>query len=213
MAVERASSLWRHGVKIAAAREAELETIACEVRPGSIRDAILHSAGANATHGLRRSNADKRRAVLILIEDEEWSKWADREIARRCAVSHDFVSRLRSLLSSDDSGAEPRTYQDRHGNVTQMRTAAIDRKPAEAPAQPTPLADASALSEPQAEPMDAILHSVGATCRRDQTNFGRAVSSTAETNEKAVLRRPTLLRASPVQPRIKTGQHQICSRL
>jgi ParB-like chromosome segregation protein Spo0J len=52
-----------------AAREAELETIACEVRSGSLRDAILHSAGANATHGLRRTNADKRRAVSILLED------------------------------------------------------------------------------------------------------------------------------------------------
>ncbi|MCJ2074231.1 hypothetical protein MKK68_00955, partial [Methylobacterium sp. E-016] len=82
-----------------AAREAELETIACEVRPGSLRDAILHSAGANATHGLRRSNADKRRAVLILLEDDEWSTWADREIARRCAVDNKTVARLREELT------------------------------------------------------------------------------------------------------------------
>jgi hypothetical protein len=54
--------------RFSAAREAELETIACEVRSGSLRDAILRSAGANATHGLHRSNADKRRAVLLLLK-------------------------------------------------------------------------------------------------------------------------------------------------
>ena len=34
--------------RYAAAQAAALETFACEVRPGSLRDAILHSAGTNA---------------------------------------------------------------------------------------------------------------------------------------------------------------------
>ena len=37
---------------------------------GGLRDAILFSVGANAAHGLRRTNADKRRTVLLLWEDE-----------------------------------------------------------------------------------------------------------------------------------------------
>ena len=107
----------------------------CEDRAGSLRDTILHSAGANATHGLRRSNADKRRAVLLLLEDEEWSRWSNSEIARRCVVSDKTVASLRIDLTSEiRSETEARTYQDRYGNVTQMRTSSIGRKPVEAPA-------------------------------------------------------------------------------
>jgi hypothetical protein len=42
---------------------------------------VPNSVSANAPHGLRRTNADKRRAVVRLLEDTEWSQWADREIA------------------------------------------------------------------------------------------------------------------------------------
>lgn len=67
----------------------------CEVRAGTQRDAMLHAASANADHGLRRTNADKRRAVLALLQDPEWAQWSDGEIARRCKVSQPFVSGLR----------------------------------------------------------------------------------------------------------------------
>lgn len=38
-----------------------IEWMATEVLRGTKRDAILYSVGANSTHGLRRTNADKRR--------------------------------------------------------------------------------------------------------------------------------------------------------
>ena len=38
---------------------------------GTQRDAILWSISANATHGLRRTNEDKRRAVTRLLQDPE----------------------------------------------------------------------------------------------------------------------------------------------
>jgi uncharacterized small protein (DUF1192 family) len=69
--------------------------IRAEVQDGSQRDALLFAAGANSDHGLRRTNADKRRAVSVLLNDAEWSQWSDREIARRVGVSNDFVSRMR----------------------------------------------------------------------------------------------------------------------
>jgi hypothetical protein len=37
------------------------------------RDAILFSVSANGTHGQRRTNEDKRRAVLCLLNDPEWA--------------------------------------------------------------------------------------------------------------------------------------------
>lgn len=85
----------------AAAKEAGRKTIDCTVAPGTLRDAILHAVGANATHGLRRSNDDKRRAVETLLHDPEWAAWSDREIARQCGVTHPFVARMRALSGND----------------------------------------------------------------------------------------------------------------
>lgn len=79
-----------HAHKMAGAME-----IACDVRQGTKRDAILYSVGANAAHGLRRSNGDKRKAVMTLLNDTEWSTWSDREIAKACGVAHSFVAALR----------------------------------------------------------------------------------------------------------------------
>jgi hypothetical protein len=77
-----------------------LETIPADVRVGTRRDAILHAAGANASHGLRRTNADKRRAVEMLLRDEEWAKWSNSEIARRCAVGETTVRNIRAELET-----------------------------------------------------------------------------------------------------------------
>lgn len=85
--------------RVAAAKKLEWGEIAAIIRSGTRRDAVLYSVGANATHGLRRTNRDKRRSVLTLLGDEEWSCWSDREIARRCGVSTPFASKLRSELS------------------------------------------------------------------------------------------------------------------
>lgn len=101
--------------------------IPADVRQGDRREAVLHSVGANADHGLRRTNEDKRRAVMRLLGDGEWGQWSDREIARRCHVSHNFVSTLRRSLSSDDSDSTERTYTTRHGTTATMQTASIGK--------------------------------------------------------------------------------------
>jgi hypothetical protein len=114
-----------------AAEIAGLGTIACEVRPGGRREAILHSVGANAEHGWRRTNEDKRRAVLTLLNDPEWRQWSDREISRRCGVDGKTVASLRPVtaeLPQLDPVTNPtRTYTDKHGNTSTMNTAGIGR--------------------------------------------------------------------------------------
>ena len=96
--------------RLAAAKSLESDTIAADVRQGSVRDAVLYGCGANATHGLRRSNADKRRSVLRLLRDAEWSQWSDREIARKCTVGNELVSRLRrSICAIRTDGGDERT--------------------------------------------------------------------------------------------------------
>lgn len=69
--------------------------IEAEVKNGTLRDAILYSLSANDSHGLRRTNADKRKSVMTLLEDDEWKQWSSSDIARACKVSHVFVIKLR----------------------------------------------------------------------------------------------------------------------
>lgn len=78
--------------------QAGLEEIAVDVRQGTVRDAILHSVGANADHGFRRTNEDKRRAVLKLLEDSQWRQNSDNWIAQTCRVDHKTVTRIRDDL-------------------------------------------------------------------------------------------------------------------
>jgi hypothetical protein len=111
--------------RVAAAREAGLDEIEADVRTGKRRDAILHAVGANATHGLRRTNADKRRAVRMLLEDKEWKGWSDRKIAGMCAVSPNFVGEVRRSLSSDYS--DRRTYINKYGAEDTMDVSDIGK--------------------------------------------------------------------------------------
>lgn len=111
-----------------ATRNAGRNVIAAEVHPGTLRDAILHSVGANATHGLRRTNADKRKAVLTLLDDEEWAQWSDRETAKRCGVHHKTVSSTRELHTGEvrQYDSKDRTFvHPKTGKPTRMKTARI----------------------------------------------------------------------------------------
>jgi hypothetical protein len=107
--------------RVAAARQVNLEEILAEIQEGSARDAVLAAAGANATHGIRRTNADKRHAIERLLADPEWGRWSDREIARACHADHKTVARVRRDLTGEIPSERSVTYRDRHGNLSQMR--------------------------------------------------------------------------------------------
>jgi hypothetical protein len=87
--------------RIRAARKIERDSIGAEVRKGTVRDAILYGIGANATHGLRRTQADKRRAVERLLKDPECAQWSDRKIAETAKVDHKTVGKIRRELSGE----------------------------------------------------------------------------------------------------------------
>lgn len=112
--------------RLESAKMAGLKEIRAEVRQGTQRDAILESVGVNAEHGLRRSNADKHRAVETLLNDSEWEKWSDREIARRTKTSAPFVSKIRSEVTVNIY-SEPRTYTTKHGTKATMSTKNIGK--------------------------------------------------------------------------------------
>jgi cell division protein FtsB len=100
--------------------------IEADVRTGTLRDATLHSVGANGQHGLRRTNEDKRRAVMILLNDIEWSEWSDSEIARRCEVSHQTVARVKNSLQVESK--PERKFVNKHGTESVMKVDKINKR-------------------------------------------------------------------------------------
>jgi hypothetical protein len=110
--------------RVLAARRAGLTEIAADVRPGTARDALLHSVSANSAHSLPRTNADKRRAVALLLADSEWSQWSDREIGRHCQIDHKVVGTMRRRASGEKPQIEKRKV--RRGDTVYEMTVAAD---------------------------------------------------------------------------------------
>jgi hypothetical protein len=81
--------------RVRSARKAGLDSIWAQVYDGDKRDAMFYAVGANAEHGLRRSNEDKKNAILKMLDDPEWCLWSDSEIGKACKVSSQMVARYR----------------------------------------------------------------------------------------------------------------------
>lgn len=79
--------------RVAASELAERTEISAEIREGGRREALLFAVGANASHGLRRTNADKRHAVALLLA--AFPKKSDRWLGECCGVDHKTVARVR----------------------------------------------------------------------------------------------------------------------
>lgn len=109
-----------------AIRKIDRDAIQAVVHQGTQRDAILHSVGANADHGLRRTAADKRKAVLTMLEDKEWSAWPHTDIAKACGVSREYVCRLAgSMSASCDRSQDEVREVSRAGRKYRQHTARI----------------------------------------------------------------------------------------
>lgn len=113
--------LWDGFHRVAAACQNAQLTVLATIYQGTQKEAVLRACGANAKHGLRRTNADIRRAVERLLSDPEWASWSDREIARRCVCSHTLVARMRPEILTGNVASE-RTYLTRHGTQATMKT-------------------------------------------------------------------------------------------
>jgi hypothetical protein len=85
---------------------AGVEKLECNVATGTWSHAIELACGANADHGLRRTNDDKHRAVEVAVE--HFPKYSDRKIAKIANVSHTFVALLRKDKNeATDAFSEP----------------------------------------------------------------------------------------------------------
>lgn len=156
-------------------KRAEKVSILCEVVQGTLRDAILHSTGVNSKHGMRRSYADKRKAVMTLLDDFEWSQWSSSEIGRRCGVSPTFVSGLR-----DSGGPSEVKYKKASGEV------AVKAKASGRPAkEKEPELREPAKQESQAEefdPRDELIEHL--TKENDELTMNLALAHMGGTEEE-----------------------------
>lgn len=115
------------------------DEILATVINGTLRDAVLASLEANSTHGLPRTNADKRKAVQMMLDDFEWSDWSNAEIARRCRVSHTFVNKMRPADGSSKKYLRGGVELEREGgkkNPVDTKSAPGPKQPKEEPPKP-----------------------------------------------------------------------------
>ena len=108
-------------------KKAGIAYIQVDIIDGTKREATLYAVGANDDHGLRRTNDDKRKSVMMLLDDMEWSEWSDREIAKAAKVSSMFVGKLRKALGLQPeevkavvNGKETKVKVERNNNEPQI---------------------------------------------------------------------------------------------
>lgn len=87
--------------RLLATKEIGNQDIEAEVVTGSLEDAQDIALGANDTHGLARTNEDKRKAVETALSMKRHQNKSDREIAKLCKVSHPFVAAIRNPDSKE----------------------------------------------------------------------------------------------------------------
>ena len=107
-----------------AAQKAKRTGIEAEVTAGTLSEAILYALGANDKHGKPRTIEDKTNAVMIMVNHFEWSGYSNKEIAKICNVSEQFVSKLRV-------GKEPDVikYKMADGEVRERKRTTKKEKP------------------------------------------------------------------------------------
>jgi hypothetical protein len=115
-----------------ATQKARRDAILAEVHQGTKRDAQWYSFGANANHGLRRTQADVAHILKTMLLDEEWAGKSDGEIAKHTGIPrrtvYDHRQRILGESAKYDSG--PRSFiHPKTGKPATMNTANIGRKP------------------------------------------------------------------------------------
>ena len=115
------------------------------VKDGTVDDALFFALGDNK-HGLNHNDADNRKAVMIMLNHKKWSSWSNAQIAKHIGVNRSTVGRIKQSLEVVEP--EVKTYVNKHGQESKMKTTNIGKptKPA-----PTTKPDLSTISDDQME--------------------------------------------------------------
>ena len=108
-----------------------------DVKEGTQRDAQLYACGANGKRGLKLNSSDIRRIITLMLQDKEWGKWSDVQIAKHIGVSSMTLGRVRHAMEKVGELIENSTkkYVDKHGNTGEMNTGKLKNKAAKSTVQ------------------------------------------------------------------------------
>jgi ParB-like chromosome segregation protein Spo0J len=139
-------------------KKAGLADIEVETVEGTYRDALYYAiTQANKGHGLRLTINDKRKKLMMLLDDVEWAETTDRKIAQLLEVSHTFVGNMRGSL-----GIKPEVVKVQKGNKEYELK--VNKKNDDAPVPP--LQKQETYEDEIAAEMEAIVEENEALTRR-----------------------------------------------
>lgn len=132
------------------------------VGTGTLAEAGWRATAANQAHGLRRTNADKRKAVRNALTNPIGAEQSSRVVAEHVGVSHELVASIRreiearDVSDSDTSAGKPNDSVKRRDSLGRMQP---DTKPSPKPARPESRVELDAEPvwtppTPKARPLD-----------------------------------------------------------
>jgi hypothetical protein len=106
------------------------DAISVELKLGTLDEARWASLGANKDHGIRRTNADKRSAIVNALKHDRGAELSDNQIGKYFHVDHKTVAVVRRELelSSEIPKIETRMVQ-RGKQIYQQQTSRIGLSP------------------------------------------------------------------------------------
>jgi hypothetical protein len=177
------------------ARKADLAKVPCEIHEGTVEDARWYSCAANQTHGLRRTNADKAKAVQAALRHPAGVELSNEQIAKHCGVDAKTVAKYREAMkatleipeSTKRTGADGRTIDTQN----------IGRRPANLERDPESFelgrcktpgkgeCDCDACQELARLPEDQRRGAYQEACERFQTQYPKPIEIRQVVNEWA----------------------------
>ena len=149
--------------------------IECEVENATFRDAQIKAAGVNHDHGMRRTNADKWKAVGFMVDDFELSQLSNSEIARHCNVTPSFVLTVRH--SRNQKTPDKVKYKDQSGK---------EREKAKAPGRPKKEPEPELKEEPEDNTQQEAINEILAENEQLKERLAlKAMDATPEEKEAA----------------------------
>lgn len=125
--------------------------VECEVHQGTREDAEWYSCSANKTHGVRRTNEDKARAVKAALMHPKGVGLSDHQIANHVGVDAKTIGNWRERLAGEIPQSASRTGAD--GRT--IDTTKIGRKPPTVRPTAQPTGPATAPPTEPASPSEA----------------------------------------------------------
>lgn len=131
------------------------ESTQVEIKKGGKRDAIAYGFTANNEHGARLTNEDKKHNLMMALEDEEWAKMTNVDLAKLLGVTEGFVRAHRPAAKSPAKRVATDRKTGEKKEVTATRTKGGKPKPekkSKSSKKKGAAADAGAKDEKPEEP-------------------------------------------------------------